>query len=326
MNWLLPEGMDDILPDQAEKIEQLRREMLDICCAENYRLVIPPLMEYSASLLAGHHEDLALSTFLFHDHHSGRQLGLRADVTTQTARIDAHRLCHNEVNRLCYVETVVHTHSQTMYASRCPIQLGAELYGVKGLQGDLEILLLLVRLLRAALSRPIVLSLGDTQVLETLLSSCPLPTKKLLIEALRHKSPNDVRSILSAHSIDAAHLDAIVTLTAMHGDIAILDEAHQFYANKFPAIGTAIDNLRHLTHRLKKQVPDLSFYFDLSEYLGYRYHTGLVFAAYLSGYNYVIANGGRCDGIGAPYGKSRPAIGMNTHLKTLASLVATSVQ
>jgi ATP phosphoribosyltransferase regulatory subunit len=128
-HWLLPDGVEEVLPAQAESVEHLRRTLLDLYHSWGYRLVIPPLMEFTESLLVGLGEDLDLLTFKLTDQLSGRTLGIRADITPQVARIDAHSLAEEGVTRLCYAGSTLHTRPKSLLASRSPLQVGAELYG-----------------------------------------------------------------------------------------------------------------------------------------------------------------------------------------------------
>jgi ATP phosphoribosyltransferase regulatory subunit len=143
MNWLLPEHIADALPSEAARIEGLRRTLLDLFRVHGYELVMPPLLEHLDSLLTGSGQDLKLRTFKLVDQLSGRTLGVRADMTPQVARIDAHLLNRQGVTRLCYCDSVLHTLPASLAASREPIQIGAELYGHAGVAADREVIRLM---------------------------------------------------------------------------------------------------------------------------------------------------------------------------------------
>src|SRR5690349_1545463 len=160
MKWVLPEYIEDILPAEAMRIEKLRRKILDLFFSRKYELVMPPLLEYTDSLFTGAGHDLELRTFKVVDQISGRMMGLRADITPQVARIDAHLLNRKGVTRLCYCGSVLHTRPRGPAATREPIQIGAEIYGAAGDEADLEIQRLLCDALRLAKLPDVRLDIG----------------------------------------------------------------------------------------------------------------------------------------------------------------------
>jgi|AntAceMinimDraft_11_1070367.scaffolds.fasta_scaffold00761_6 ATP phosphoribosyltransferase regulatory subunit len=320
-HWQLPDGMEEILPAQAESVESLRRALLDLYRSWGYRLVIPPMVEFTESLLVGLGEDLDLLTFKLTDQLSGRSLGIRADITPQVARMDAHSLAEDGVTRLCYAGSTLHTRPKSLLASRSPMQLGAELYGDDSLGADVEIVRLMLATLDAAGLAGVTLDLGHVGIYEAVLAKAGLSgaKEKTVFDALQRKSVPDLRLALADAEPTTAAL--IIALVDLHGDETVLSEARALFAEHVPDALAGVDALQQVAGDIRNQLPDLDVYFDLAELRGYHYHTGLVFAAYVAGRGQALANGGRYNDVGAVYGRARPATGFNTDLKALVSLL-----
>ncbi|MEZ5502498.1 MAG: ATP phosphoribosyltransferase regulatory subunit [Halioglobus sp.] len=322
-HWQLPDGVEELLPAQAATVESLRRALLDLYRSWGYRLVIPPLMEFTESLLVGLGEDLDLLTFKLTDQLSGRTLGVRADITPQVARIDAHSLGDEGVTRLCYAGSTLHTRAKSLLASRSPIQVGAELYGDDSLGADVEIVRLMLATLDAAGLSGITLDLGHVGIYEAVLAMAGLSgdQERTVFDALQRKSVPDLRLALARVAPEIAAL--IIALVDLHGDESVLEEARSLYAEVVPDALLGVDALQEVACDVRRQLPGLDIYFDLAELRGYHYHTGLVFAAYVAGCGQALANGGRYNDVGAVFGRARPATGFATDLKALVSLLPT---
>lgn len=320
-HWQLPDGVEEVLPARAEAVEHMRRQLLDLFRGWGYRLVIPPLTEFTESLLVGLGEDLDLLTFKLTDQLSGRTLGIRADITPQVARIDAHSLAEEGVTRLCYAGSTLHTRPKSPFATRSPIQLGAELYGDDSLGADVEVVGLMLATLEAAGLAGITLDLGHVGVYEAVLSAAGLSPdqEKTVFDALQRKSVPDLKQALDG--VEAAAAQTIIALVDLHGDESVLARARELFAERAPAALDAVDVLAEVAAAIRRQRPDLDIYFDLAELRGYHYHTGLVFAAYAQGLGQALANGGRYNDVGAVFGRARPATGFNTDLKALMELL-----
>lgn len=320
-HWQLPDGVEEILPAQAEAVESLRRALLDLYRSWGYRLVIPPLVEFTESLLVGLGEDLDLLTFKLTDQLSGRTLGIRADITPQVARIDAHSLAEEGVTRLCYAGSTLHTRPKTLLASRSPIQLGAELYGDDSPGADVEIVRLMLATLEAAGLSGITLDLGHVGIYEAVLAKAGLSDEqeKTVFEALQRKSVPDLHQALV--DVPPPVADLIIALANLHGDESVLADARQLFAEAVPEALTGIDALQEVAVDIRRQQPGLDIYFDLAELRGYHYHTGMVFAAYVAGCGQALANGGRYNDVGAVFGRARPATGFAADLKALVALL-----
>ena len=321
--WQLPDGIEEVLPVQAATAEQLRRRLLDLYRSWGYQLVIPPLMEFTESLLIGLGKDLDLLTFKLTDQLSGRAMGIRADITPQVARIDAHSLAEPGVTRLCYAGSTLHTRPKSLLASRSPIQLGAELYGDNSLAADVEIVRLMLATLEAAGlgDAGITLDLGHVGVYQAVLASAGLSEEQeqTVFDALQLKSIPDLQ--LALDGVDAASADMIIALVDLHGDESVLANARELFADRAPDALAAVDALQEVATDIRRQRAELDIYFDLAELRGYHYHTGIVFAAYVPGHGEALANGGRYDNVGEVFGRARPATGFASDLKALLALV-----
>ena len=316
--WILPDGIEEVLPDQAWQIEELRRGLLDSYRDRGYELIIPPLVEFTDSLLTGVGADLDLHTFKMIDQISGRTLGLRSDMSPQVARIDSHSLNNQGVNRLCYAGSTLKTMPKGPHASRSPIQVGAEIFGETASSADEEIVLLMLGSLKLAGIEQITLELGHVGVFAELakrIEDCGESTD-LLFELIQGKRLPEIGDWVAASSCDESIAAAISALPALAGGIDVLAKSRAVFAD-FDSILKIIDQFEDLVLRLTEQCPEVNVFLDLAEVRGSNYHSGLVFAAYAPTYGSSIANGGRYDQVGEAFGSSRPATGFSADLKAL---------
>lgn len=320
--WLLPDGMKELLPPVAREVELVRRRILDLYDCWGYELVMPPVAEHLESLLTGVGGDLGLQTFKVTDEVSGHMLGIRADITPQVARIDAHRLRSDGVSRLCYCGSVLHTRPVNMLASRNPMQLGAELFGHEGVDSDAEVIsLMLETLIATGIQGSINLDLGHVGVFSELVGAAELSTAQtdIYIDILQRKALPELKPFVASLQLDEVLADQLCALASLNGGEEILERAEQLFAGQH-AILSAVEHLRRVAAVVRARFPQIGFYFDLGELRGYRYHTGVVFAAYTPRFGQALAKGGRYDQIGADFGRARAATGFSTDLKTLVML------
>ncbi|MCG4452218.1 ATP phosphoribosyltransferase regulatory subunit [Pseudomonas sp. MMS21-TM103] len=318
--WLLPDGIEEVLPPEAARIEVARRQVLDLFQRWGYEFVVTPHIEYLESLLTGAGRDLDLRTFKVTDPLSGRQMGFRADITPQVARIDAHTLRREGPSRLCYAGSVVHAQPRALTTSRSPIQLGAELYGDASPASDVEVISLLVDTLELAQVPDIHMDLGHVGIYRGLARAAGLSgeVEQQLFDALQRKAMDEI--VLLTEALPAALCKMLRALAELCGGREVLDLAQACLVEAPDDVHAALDDLLAIADALSLRYPELPLYFDLSELRGYRYHTGVVFAAFVPGVGQSIAQGGRYDDIGADFGRARPATGFSTDLKTLVSL------
>jgi ATP phosphoribosyltransferase regulatory subunit len=317
--WLLPEYIEDILPVQARQIEALRRRILDLFQVHGYELVMPPLLEYLESLLTGTGHDLDLKTFKLVDQLSGRLLGVRADITPQVARIDAHLLNRRGIARLCYAGSVLHALPSGMMHTREPLQVGAELYGHAGVESDVEIQALMVNALRAASVADLHVDLGHVGVFRCLMQRFQVAAEleSELFQVLQTKDVPALRELVAG--VPEALAKALLLLPELYGGVQVLAQARRALP-RYPEIATALDQMARIAQDLREVVHVHCF--DLAELRGYHYHSGVVFAAYARGRPNAIALGGRYDQVGEAFGRARPATGFSMDLRELAGLSA----
>jgi len=313
MKWLLPEFIEDILPAEAMRIETLRRRILDLFFGKDYELVMPPLLEYTDSLLTGTGHDLELRTFKVVDQLSGRMMGLRADITPQVARIDAHLLNREGVTRLCYCGSVLHTRPAGPAATREPIQIGAELYGEAGVEADLEMLALLCAALGLAGVRSPRIDIGHVAVFRAIARAAGIAGEREseLFEALQRKDSPGLKEL--TRGMNPKTREALLLLPELYGGPEVLDAAEKRLP-KMAEISRALETLRRLARACTVPVS-----LDLAELRGYHYHSGVVFDAYCDGASAAVGRGGRYDEVGKAFGRARPATGFSIDLRSLAA-------
>lgn len=315
-NWLLPENIADVLPSEARKIEELRRVLLDNFRCYGYELVMPPLLEYIESLLTGAGQDMDLRTFKLVDQISGRTMGVRADMTTQVARIDAHLLNRQSVTRLCYAGSVLHTRPSGLHATREPLQIGGEIYGHAGLEADAEIQELVLASLALANISEVRLDLCHVGVLRALLDS----------DAVAKRHETEIFGLLQAKDVPALKeltkdfqpivRQALLDLPNLYGDKSIIQKAREILP-KLDGIAIALDELAFLVDLAGSAKVTV----DLADLRGYHYHSGMMFNAFVPGLPNAVARGGRYDHVGEAFGRARPATGFSLDLRELARLM-----
>ena len=322
--WLLPEGVEEILPADARRAETLRRRLLDLFDAWGYELVMPPLIEYLESLLTGAGRDLDIQTFKVTDQLTGRLMGVRPDMTPQAARIDAHFLKRNAPVRLCYAGSVLRTRPDEFGGSREPLQVGAELFGFGGPEADAEILSLMIEALRLAGIREVHIDLGHVGVFRGLAAQARLnPEQEIeLFDALQHKARSDVETLLTAGDAPASAKHMLSGLLDLSGDREVLSRARELLRDAPGEVTIALDQLETVADIVARRSGAPALYFDLAELSGYHYYTGVVFSAFVPGYGRAVARGGRYDGIGRTFGRNRAATGFGADLRQWLRLSA----
>ncbi len=326
--WLLPEGIEEVLPPRAAELESLCRQILDQFSTWGYEQVMPPLIEYLDSLLTGTGEEMDLQTFKITDQMNGKMMGIRADTTPQVARIDVHHLKRNIPVRLCYLGTVLHTLPGEAGGTRAPLQVGAELYGHDGLESDAEILALMLKTLQLAGLKNIHVDIGHVGLLQGLIAPLRLNPgqQTTLFDALQRKALHEMASMLDEWSVDVNNARMLLDLADMEGDISILDEIRGMLQGDFKEACVYVDELEKMAGLTLRRIKNAPLYFDVTEFRGYHYHTGMTFVAYAPNQSQGVAFGGRYDEIGEAFGKARPATGFSTDAKMLFQLTPHSYE
>ncbi|GHD72152.1 ATP phosphoribosyltransferase regulatory subunit [Vogesella fluminis] len=317
-NWLLPEYVADILPATARQVESAKASMLELFRTSGYELVLPPLIEYYDALVTPEDGALAIKTFKLDDHFSGRQLGLRADITPQVARIDAHLLSQRTgVTRLCYAGSVVHSRPDGLMSSREPLQVGAELYGYAGIEADLEIIRLMLTSLRQIGVEGLRLDVGHMGLFRGLAQAAGLgyELSAEVFSTLQAKDRSTLRELLM--DVAEPYRSAFLALPELYGSRAVLDKAR----TRLPSLPEVELGLMQLAAVASSLEGEVELNFDLTELRGTHYHNGLMFAAYAPGWAEELARGGRYDNVGRRFGRARPATGFSLDLRDLIRIL-----
>jgi len=325
--WLLPEGVEEILPTEARRAEAMRRGLLDLFAGWGYDLVMPPLIEYLESLLVGAGSEYDLQTFKVTDQLTGRLMGLRPDMTPQAARIDAHYLKRSAPVRLCYAGSVLRTRPDEFGGSREPLQFGVELFGYAGSQADAEVLSLMIEALRLADIREAHIDLGHVGVFRGLAAQARLGMEREmdLFDALQRKAHNEVEALLAGSDTATSLKRMIAGLLELSGGQEVLARAREQLRAAPEQVVRALDELEATVNLVMLRPDAPALYFDLAELSGYHYYTGVVFSAFVPGHGRAIARGGRYDGIGRTFGRERAATGFGADLRQWLRLSAIPV-
>ncbi len=320
--WLLPEGMEEILPPAARHAEKVRRELVDLLDHWGYELVMPPLIEYLESLLTGVGSELDLDTFKLTDQVTGRLMGVRADMTPQAARIDAHYLRRETPVRLCYVGPVARTRPDEFGTAREPLQIGAELFGAPGVRADSEVLRLMLALLARAGFGAVHVEMGHVGIYRGLARAAHLTpeAEQELFAALARRSAPDVTALLASWSLPEGIRDAMQALIRLHGSFSEFEAAERALAGAPESVRAALAEMKAVWQAVRGLCAEVEWHFDLAELNGYGYYTGVVFAAFVGHFGRAIAQGGRYDEIGGAFGRARPAVGFGADLRLLLKL------
>lgn len=320
--WMLPEGMTEALAPTSWALEALRRTLLDHYRAAGFDLMLSPLIEHLDSLLTGSAEDLDQQTFKLIDPVSGRLLGLRADMTPQAARIAARHYANREVVRLCYIGTVLRAAAPEPGSSRSPRQVGCEIFGEPGLTADLEAIDLMLQTLSLAQIPSVALDIGHVGVYRGLVQQLALTPsdEHELFALMQRKSTPDLEAWAAALGLSTDARQALTTLLGLNGGIEVLDQAAEQMRDAGDAVHSALAQIRQVCEVVSTRAQPPQLHIDLAELRGYRYKTGLVFAAFVPEHGREIARGGRYDGIGAAFGEHRPATGFSADLNELLRL------
>lgn len=322
-NWLLPEYIQDMLPEEAWRIERMRASVLELLRLSGYQLVVPPMLEYAESLLVNGSHDMDLRTFKLVDQLSGRTLALRADITPQVARIDAHLLNRQGLTRLCYAGSVLHTQPSGLMRTREPLQVGAELYGHGGLESDLEVQRLMLQALSLLGISGVHLDLGHVALFRSLVRRAEIneSLEAELFGALQGKDAPALGVLVAG--LPPQVKNALLELPQLYGGVEVITRARAVLPD-YPEVAAALDELEQSAARLQPLAHSVGI--DLAELRGYHYHSGMVFAAYHAGSHDAIALGGRYDDVGKSFGRARPATGFSMDLRQLHGLLAEQAQ
>lgn len=321
--WFTPEGLEDLLPPQAQKLETYRRTLIDGFHLSGYDLVLPPLAEFTDSLLTGTGRNRATEMCRFTDQESGRMMGVRADMTPQVARVVSNRLkASDQISRLCYVGEVLKTRNNKAKGSRSPIQVGAELFGHQGVESDIEVMELMLDSLNSLELPNLQMSLGHVGVVAELMSLAGFDDKQeaTLRNILKRKAIPEFNEWLAATDLPAQLQPVFANLMKLAGDAqSVLDQAKPMLAGLSDTLSDALSHLQTIVSHINA-TQTVNIHLDLADIRGYHYHTGVIFGCYSSRLQ-LIAKGGRYDGIGGDFGLALPATGFSLDLRTALDLL-----
>jgi len=320
--WLLPDGIEEILPPDASAVERLRQQLLSLYDSWGYDFVIPAMIEFTDSLLTGTANSLDRKTYTLVDQLTGKQMGLRSDMTPQVARIDAHQLANTGTSRFCYCGHLVHAYADGLNPSRSPLQIGAEVFGNASIEADIEVVCLMLETLQRIPLKDVSIDLGHVGIFRSLVEQSGLDKtlENVLFDMLQRKSIPELKAFLADQSLTETTRNQFCQLALLNGSVEIIDEARDVFKGAAEECLAALDHIEAVANGVQQRFPDVLIHCDLSELRGYEYHTGLVFAAFLPGLGRDIARGGRYDDIGSVFGVARPATGFSTDLLNLFHL------
>ena len=324
--WLLPDGVQETLPPEALAVENLRRRILQTYHSWGYDLIMPAMIEYMDSLLTGTAHSLDLKTFALVDQLTGKQMGVRSDMTPQAARIDAHLLADSNrsqrITRLCYCGHLLHAQGEGITSSRAPLQIGAEIFGNDSIGADVEVVSLMIETLHAGGLDSVSIDIGHVGIFRSLIKNTSLDDDQedRLFDMLQRKSIPDLRNYLAELSVSNDMRECLCQLALLNGDLSIIDEARRVFSEQSADLLKSLDHIEAVVIGVQNRYPDTLIHCDLSELRGYSYHTGLVFSAFLPGQGKEIARGGRYDDVGEVFGNARPATGFSADLLSLYQL------
>ena len=318
IRWSLPDGVDELLPPKALEVEMLRRKLIDSYLSSGYEFITPPLLELSETIGGEAHDEIKSHAFSFKDNLTGKNLSIRPDISEQASRIDAYRIQSNDTVRLCYAGEVVKSKSSKVLRSRTTIQVGAEIFGDSSKNAELESISLMLDSLEVAEVENITLSLGHAGLTASILQ----PFKKLGIEvfsniemALSKKSKSDLNNIISN---DHKNKSSLLALCDMYGTPEILSKAKDEFSY-IEQSASCLEHLNSIVEDIDKKT-EVNIHIDLGEIQGFKYHNGIVFSAYSDLASYVLAKGGRYDGLRKSSDHDRPAVGFDLDLIAVSNL------
>lgn len=319
--WLLPDGIEELLPPEAKQLEAMRRTLLDTFSNWGYELVVPPQLEFLESLLTGVGSDLNLQTFKVTDQLTGRLMGVSADITPQVARMDAHSWAKEGINRLSYCGSVLHTRAKSLLSSRAPMQVGAELFGETGPCADVEILSLMVESMQRAGLENIHLDIGHVGIYKALVAQAELSAEaeQQIFENLNNKSVTEYQLLVKEYVKAPKLQQAFISLLTLNGSTDVIEQAKAL--EDVADVASSLANLDEICSTLQSRFAGVDIFIDLAELRGFDYHTGIVFAAYVAGHGQAVAQGGRYDDTGAVFGRARAATGFSADIKQWVRIV-----
>ena len=318
IRWSLPDGVDELLPPKALQVETLRRSLVDKYIDSGYEFIIPPLLELSETIGGEAHDEIKSHAFSFKDNLTGKNLSIRPDISEQASRIDAYRIQSDETVRLCYAGEVVKSKSSKVLRSRTTIQVGAEIFGDPSKEAELESINLMLSSLAIAGIENTTLSLGHAGFTASVLAPFKDLGEEIFLNiesALYKKSKSDLDNIIPDSHVSKGSL---LTLCDMYGKKDIIKKAKEEFSH-IENSNDCLDHLEAIVEEIEEK-QEMNLHIDLGEIQGFKYHNGIVFSAYSDLASYVLAKGGRYDGLRKSSDQDRPAVGFDLDLIAVSNL------
>ena len=318
IRWSLPDGVDELLPPKALQVETLRRNLVDKYIDSGYEFIIPPLLELSETIGGEAHDEIKSHAFSFKDNLTGKNLSIRPDISEQASRIDAYRIQSDETVRLCYAGEVVKSKSSKVLRSRTTIQVGAEIFGDPSKEAELESINLMLSSLAIARIENTTLSLGHAGFTASVLAPFKDLGEEIFLNievALFKKSKSDLDNIIPDSHVSKGSL---ITLCDMYGKKDIIKKAKEEFSH-IENSNDCLDHLEAIVEEIEEK-QEINLHIDLGEIQGFKYHNGIVFSAYSNSAGYVLAKGGRYDGLRKSSDQDRPAVGFDLDLIAVSNL------
>ena len=298
-NWILPDGVEDLLTDRALWLEQKREVLNSTFQSFGFQPVITPLIEFTDTLIFSSSNDLDIQTFKVTDQISGKQMGIRTDITPQITRIYDTYYKNSEICRFYYIDNVLRTRINESGESRIPIQVGAELLGDSSLQSDSEIIILLCRILKDISKEQIYLDIGNIGIFNSILSKIDFSKddQNKLIDLIKIKSQNALKDFLNTMDLEKDLHQALLALPKMHGNFVNIEKDKEVLIRFGEDVINKINYLQQVYKLVSASCPDVEIKYDLSEAKGFDYEKDIIFSAYLETSSRPVALGGRYDKI-----------------------------
>jgi ATP phosphoribosyltransferase regulatory subunit len=309
--------MRDLLPPEAIQRRKLSRRLLDHFGLHGYALVTPPAFELADVLERGLGTLDPRDVLRFVEPESGEVAALRPDVTPQIARMAATRLADRPMPmRLCYEGTVLRRRQERARKHRQIPQAGVELLGMRGPEGDVEVMALAVSSARAAGLTGFKLDLGHADIARAMMSEFPAQLAPAILDALARKDTGILADLARGSGASSAAVAALCELPKLHGDAAVWADAQRLLATTQAA--PALAALRDLWDRASESGLESVLLVDFGEVRGFAYYTGAIFHLLAEGPGEPIGSGGRYDDLLGRFGAPMPAAGFALDLDNLS--------
>lgn len=317
----LPQGVRDILPDEAERIGRVESVLLSVFAKYGFKKIITPLLEYVDVLSLGVGGDLKDRVVKYIDPSTGRVMAIRPDITPQIARVVATRMRGDKLPlKLCYNENVIRYQEPRDGKSTEVLQIGAEhISGKASPEADAQMIVMAVEALREVGLRDFKIDIGDVGFLRKILEShFDEGLRKTVQSMLEKKDTSGLTAFLGdVRGIKADEKELLLSLTTFYGEEEVIEKAASLTKDK--AALSSLEYLREVIEIIAKKGLKDWITIDLGEVRGFDYYTGIIFEGFASGIGKPILGGGRYDSLLGKYGYPCAATGFAFDVEHLAA-------